>query len=80
MQHPLIGKRLHEQMSVDVTMDLKGVKCYNGSTVLTGLGYLFYEGEHRRDYAACMIETWSSPFASRPDDTLNSNRGGTPSG
>jgi choline dehydrogenase-like flavoprotein len=68
--HPLIGKRLHEQMPVYVTLDLKGVKCYNGSTVLSGLGYLFYEGEHRRDYAACMIETWSSPFANRPDDTL----------
>jgi len=68
--HPLIGRRLHEQMPIYVTLDLKGVKCYNGSTVLTGLGYLFYEGEHRRDYAACMIETWSSPFAYRPDDAL----------
>jgi choline dehydrogenase-like flavoprotein len=62
MQHPLLGKRLHEQMSIDVSMDLNGVKSYNGSTVLSGLGYLFYEGEHRRDYAACMVETWSSPF------------------
>jgi choline dehydrogenase-like flavoprotein len=68
--HPLIGRRLHEQMPVYVTLDLKGVKCYNGSTVLSGLGYLFYDGEHRRDHAACMIETWSSPFAYRPDDAL----------
>ena len=69
-KHPLIGRRLHEQMPIYVTFDLKGVKCYNGSTVLSGLGYLFYEGEHRRDHAACMIETWSSPFAYRPDDAL----------
>jgi choline dehydrogenase-like flavoprotein len=62
LHHPLLGKRLHEQMAIDVTMDLNGVKGYNGSTVLSGLGYLFYEGEHRRDHAACMIETWSSPF------------------
>ena len=68
--HPLIGRRLHEQMPVYVTLDLNGVKSYNGSTVLSGLGYLFYEGEHRRDHAACMIETWNAPFASRPDDTL----------
>ena len=68
--HPLIGRRLHEQMPIYVTLDLKGVKCYNGSTVLSGLGYLFYEGEHRRNHAACMIETWSSPFAYRPDDAL----------
>ncbi len=73
--HPLIGRRLHEQMPVYVTLDLKGVKCYNGSTVLTGLGYLFYEGDHRRDHAACMLETWSSPFAYRGDDALRLERG-----
>jgi choline dehydrogenase-like flavoprotein len=63
INHPLLGKRLHEQMPIDVTLDLAGVKCYNGSTLLSGLGYLFYEGEHRREHAACMIETWNSPFA-----------------
>lgn len=73
--NPLIGRRLHEQMPVYVTVDLKGVKCYNGSTVLTGLGYLFYEGDHRADHAACMIETWSSPFAYRPTDALRLERG-----
>ncbi|MFT3905545.1 MAG: GMC family oxidoreductase [Steroidobacteraceae bacterium] len=73
--HPLIGRRLHEQMPVYVTLDLNGVNCYNGSTVLSGLGYLFYDGEHRRDHAACMIETWSSPFASRVDDTLRLQSG-----
>jgi choline dehydrogenase-like flavoprotein len=73
--HPLIGRRLHEQMSVYVTLDLKGVKAYNGSTVLTGLGYLFYDGEHRRDHAACMIETWNSPFANRTDDSLRLESG-----
>jgi choline dehydrogenase-like flavoprotein len=73
--HPLIGRRLHEQMPIYATLDLKGVKCYNGSTVLSGLGYLFYEGEHRRDHAACMIETWSSPFAYRPDDALRIEEG-----
>jgi choline dehydrogenase-like flavoprotein len=73
--HPLIGRRLHEQMPIYVTLDLKGVKAYNGSTVLSGLGYLFYEGEHRADHAACMIETWSSPFAYRPDDALRLERG-----
>jgi choline dehydrogenase-like flavoprotein len=74
-RHPLIGRRLHEQMPVYATLDLKGVKCYNGSTVLTGLGYLFYEGDHRADHAACMIETWSSPFAYRPESALRLERG-----
>src|ERR1700728_3750382 len=65
INHPLLGKRLHEQLPIDVTFDLAGVKSYNGSTLLSGLGYLFYEGEHRRQHAACMIETWNSPFPSK---------------
>lgn len=61
--HPLLGRRLHEQMPVDVCVDLAGVKAYTGSTVISGNGYLFYEGAHRRDHAACLIETWNAPFA-----------------
>jgi choline dehydrogenase-like flavoprotein len=61
--HPLLGRRLHEQLPVDVGVDLKGVKGYNGSTTISGNGYLFYDGEHRREHAACLIETWNSPFA-----------------
>jgi choline dehydrogenase-like flavoprotein len=75
INHPLIGRRLHEQMPVYATLDLKGVKCYNGSTILSGLGYLFYEGEHRRDHAACMIETWSAPFSYRAEEALRMERG-----
>jgi choline dehydrogenase-like flavoprotein len=75
IDHPLLGRRLHEQMPVYATLDLKGVKCYNGSTILSGLGYLFYEGEHRREHAACMIETWSSPFAYRAAEALRIERG-----
>lgn len=63
LDHPLLGRRLHEQMPVDVCLDLRGVKAYTGSTVISGNGYLFYEGEHRRDHAACLIETWNAPFA-----------------
>jgi choline dehydrogenase-like flavoprotein len=73
--HPQIGRRLHEQLPVNVVLDLKGVKCYNGSTVLTGLGYLFYDGEHRRDYAGCLVETWSSPFGYRAQDALRPEPG-----
>ncbi len=63
LTHYLLGKRLHEQLPVDVCLNLRGVKGYNGSTIVSGNGYLFYEGEHRRQYAACMLETWNSPFA-----------------
>jgi choline dehydrogenase-like flavoprotein len=43
-------------------LNLRGVKSYNGSTIICGNGYLFYEGEHRRDRAACIIEMRNSPF------------------
>ncbi len=62
MSHRLLGKRLHEQYALSVYLDLAGVKAYNGSTVITSNGYNFYDGEHRRDYAACMIEGWTTPF------------------
>jgi choline dehydrogenase-like flavoprotein len=61
IDHALLGKRLHEQMPVDVCLNLHGVKGYNGSTSISGNGYLFYDGEHRREHAGCLIETWNSP-------------------
>ena len=60
--HEALGKRLHEQMPVDVCLNLSGLKSYDGSTMISGNGYLFYEGEHRREHAACLIETWNAPF------------------
>jgi choline dehydrogenase-like flavoprotein len=73
MSHRLLGRGLHEQPSFDVLVDLAGVKAYDGSTVITGNGYMFYEGEHRRERAACMVELWSSPFADRPDPLRTEN-------
>lgn len=61
--HALLGRRLHEQLPIDVCLNLAGVKAYTGSTAISGNGYLFYEGEHRRSHAACLIETWNAPFA-----------------
>ncbi len=72
--HPLLGKRLHEQLAVDVCVDLNGIGAYDGSTVITGNGYMFYDGPHRRDHAACMVETWNSPFAHQPA-ALRADRG-----
>jgi choline dehydrogenase-like flavoprotein len=62
IHHPLLGKRLSDQYEMNVCVDLAGVQAYNGSTVITGNGYMFYDGEHRRERAACIVETWNSPF------------------
>jgi len=54
--HPLVGKRIHEQASAQVYLDLDGVDNFQGSTSITGQGFMFYDGEHRREYGACMTE------------------------
>lgn len=55
--HPLLGRRLHEQAAVDVAVDLDGLDNVGGSTLITGQGYMFYDGPHRRTRAAAMVET-----------------------
>jgi choline dehydrogenase-like flavoprotein len=66
-EHRFLGRCLHEQLTVNAVIDLRGVKSYNGSTVNTGLGYMFYEGDHRMNHAACIVETWNTPFPSESD-------------
>jgi choline dehydrogenase-like flavoprotein len=67
LQHPFLGKRLHEQVSITVDVDLNGVENFGASTVISGLAYMFYDGEHRRNRAACLIESWNKPDIIRPD-------------
>jgi choline dehydrogenase-like flavoprotein len=74
VRHRLLGKRLHEQLGVDACVDLNGLGAYDGSTVITANGYVFYDGPHRRDYAGCMIESWNSPFPNQAG-ALRAERG-----
>jgi len=60
--HPLLGKRLHEQLATYVHLDLKGIDGFQGSTVISGNGYMFYDGEHRKDYAACILFSVNRPL------------------
>ncbi len=61
LDHPLLGRRLSEQLAFNVYVDLDGVDNFQGSTVITGHGYMLYDGEHRRDHGACLIEGWNQP-------------------
>ena len=62
LPHPLLGKRLHEQVSVRITVDLDGVDNFGGSTSMTGLGYMLYDGAHRSDHAAGLLESYNIPY------------------
>jgi choline dehydrogenase-like flavoprotein len=61
LDHPLLGARLHEQMSVSVVVHLRGLDNYQGSTSLTGHGYMLYDGAHRARHGGCLIETSNLP-------------------
>ncbi|MBV5278591.1 MAG: GMC family oxidoreductase [Campylobacteraceae bacterium] len=62
IENSLIGKGLAEQVSIDVKVPLQaGIKNFDGSTSLTGHGYMLYDGDHRRQYAACLIESNNIP-------------------
>jgi len=55
------GEGLVEQTSRDVLVDLRGLDNFQGSTSITGLGYMLYSGEHRRRHAAALMESWNVP-------------------
>lgn len=61
-----LGRGLHEQVSVRVTLDLDGVDNFQGSTSITGNGYMFYDTEDRREFAACLLENHNIPLI-RPE-------------
>lgn len=67
LDHPLLGRRLHKQTSVDALVYLDGLDNFQGSTSITGHGYMLYDGPHRSQYGACLIEGWNRPeFRNEP--------------
>ena len=61
IDHKWLGKGLNEQASKVVVVELDGLDNFQGSTSLTGHGYMLYDGEHRKDHAAMLIETQNVP-------------------
>lgn len=60
LDHPMLGRRLHEQVGLRAEAYLDGVESFQGSTSVTGVGYMLYDDEaRRREKAAAMLETWN---------------------
>ena len=57
LKGPWVGEGLCEQVGVSCTVDLNGMDGFQGSTMHTGLGYMLYDGPHRREQAAALIES-----------------------
>ncbi len=64
---PLIGRNLVEQVSLRVCVLLRDIRSLDGSTSITGHGYMLYDGKHRSNHAACLMENYNSPRAIRPE-------------
>jgi choline dehydrogenase-like flavoprotein len=60
MDHPLLGKRLHEQYGLLGDAYLDGMDSFQGSTSVTGIGYMLWDDEERRrTLAPALLETKS---------------------
>ncbi len=60
-KHPLTGKRLAEQVSIKCMADFADLADFDGGTHITGLGYMYYNGEHRRNQGAVLVEHYNAP-------------------
>jgi choline dehydrogenase-like flavoprotein len=61
-KNPLTGKGLGEQLGLDAVVYLKDLENVGGSTWVNANGYMLYDGEHRREYAACLMESNNAPY------------------
>lgn len=56
-----VGQRLHEQGSLRAHVFLDGMSGFSGSSSVTGQGYMLYDGAHRREAGAALLEGWNVP-------------------
>lgn len=61
LEHPALGRGLHEQTSLKANVLLDGVDNFQGGSSITGHGYMLYDGPHRKERPAILIETWNVP-------------------
>lgn len=60
--NPKTGKGLCEQRGTFVYLYFKDIDNVGGSSIITANGYMLYDGGHRKDEAACIIESFNTPF------------------
>ena len=61
LRHRDLGCRVFEQAAVNADVYLDGLDNFGGSTSITGHGYMLYDGPHRSERPAVLLETHSIP-------------------
>ena len=56
------GRGLCEQVGTFAHLYLDDLDNVGGSSIITANGFMLYDGDHRKDYAACLIESFNDPF------------------
>ncbi|MBF9236506.1 GMC family oxidoreductase [Hymenobacter sp. BT683] len=61
-KNPFTGRGLGEQLGLQAHVYLDNLQSLGGSTWVNANGYMLYDGEHRKEYAACLMESSNAPF------------------
>ena len=61
-ENPLTGAGLTEQVGTYAYFYLDNFQNVGGGSIIPANGYLYYDGEHRKESAACMIESHNTPY------------------
>lgn len=61
-KNPFTGKGVGEQLGLQAIVYLDNMQTLGGSTWVNANGYMLYDGDHRKEYAACLMETSNAPF------------------
>ncbi|MFT3903266.1 MAG: GMC family oxidoreductase [Niabella sp.] len=60
--NPLVGRGFGEQLGIQALIYLKDMNNKGGSTWVNANGYMLYDGDFRREYASCLMETNNAPY------------------
>ena len=55
------GRYISEQKGILATFFLDGLSNLGSSSIVSANGFMIYDGEHRKEYAACLIENDNKP-------------------
>ena len=56
------GRGFGEQLGTQVLIYLDGMSNAGGSTWVNANGYMLYDGDHRKDFAGCLMEVSNAPY------------------
>lgn len=60
--NPNTGAGICEQLGVFARLYYNDLDNVGGSSIISANGYMMYDGEHRKNHAACIIESFNTPF------------------